>query len=173
MTDLGQKEKINEWYTQSLYEQFNPFIKLWIAFNGWYKWKFPDANTDKKAIDKCKQSGDLLTYYQRCFSDSQFCGYIERLGQELEARPLENLTRSRGKKLVLSKLEDEQGDISYLDSSSEAFNNYLDVIYRVRCNLFHCEKSPNSERDKLIVECAYKTLSVMMKQIIDTFEGAE
>lgn len=168
----GRKEKIREWYTQSLHEQFNPFIKLWISFNGWYKVKFPEETTDKKAIEACKHDAELLIYYQRSFSDGQFCDYINKLGVELERQPLENLTRPRDKKLTLSKLEEENGEVSFLDNSSEAFDNYLDVIYRVRCNLFHCEKSPNSERDKLIVECAFKTLSILMKQIIDTFQGA-
>ena len=164
------KENIREWYTQSLHEQFNPFIKLWISFNGWYKVKFPSANTDKKAIEACKHDAELFTYYQRSFSDRQFCDYLNRLGIELEEKPLENRTRPRDKKLTLSKLEDENGEVSFLDNSSEAFMNYMDLIYRVRCNLFHCEKSPTSERDKLIVECAYKTLGIIMKQIIDNFE---
>ena len=68
MMTNDQKEKIKEWYSQSLQEQFNPFIKLWIAFNGWYKGKFPDARTDRIAINKCKQDGELFVYYQKCFS---------------------------------------------------------------------------------------------------------
>ncbi len=166
-----RKEKIREWYAQSLHEQFNPFIKLWISFNGWYKAKFPEAANDRRAIEACQHDAELLTYYQRSFSDRQFCDYLDTLGSELERKPLENLTRPHGKKLALSKLEDENGEISFLDSSTEALKNYFDVIYRVRCNLFHCEKSPNNDRDRLIVECAYKTLSIIMKQIIDAFEG--
>lgn len=166
-----RKEKIREWYAQSLHEQFNPFIKLWISFNGWYKVKFREAVTDKKAIEACKRDAELLTYYHRSFSDRQFCDYLNRLGFELERKPLENLTRPRDKKLTLSKLEDENGEVNFLDNSTEALKDYFDVIYRVRCNLFHCENSPNNDRHKLIVECAYKTLSIIMKQIIDTFEG--
>jgi len=160
MPIYDQKTKIKEWYVQSLQEQFNPFIKLWIAFNGWYKDKFPDARTDRISIEKCKQDIELLSYYQRSFSTNEFCNYLNILGSELDKKPLENLTRSRNKKLQI---------IHFLDNSSEAFGIYLDVIYRVRCNLFHCEKSPSSERDKLLIECSFKTLSLIMKQIINNF----
>ena len=53
----------------------------------------------------------------------------------------------RDRKLSFNKLEDESGNVSFLNNSSEAFNNYLDIIYQVRCNLFHCEKSPTSNRE--------------------------
>ena len=170
MISQDQRKLIKEWYLQSLHEQFNPFIKLWIAFNGWYKSKYPNKN-DRKAIDLCKNDSDLFTFYQRSFSDKQFCDYLDKLVFELDKKPLENLTRPRDRKLSLNKLEDENGNVSFLDNGSEAFNNYLDIIYQVRCNLFHCEKSPASMRDKLIVEYSYKTFCIIMKQIIDTFAG--
>lgn len=165
-----QTERIKEWYSQSLYDQFNPFIKLWIAFNGWYKSKYPNKN-DREAINLCKNDSDLFIFYQRSFTHKQFCDYLNKLGFELDKKPLENLTKPRGKKLRLSRLEDENGEVSFLDNDSEAFKNYLDIVYRVRCNLFHCEKSPTSDRDKLLVECSYKTLSIIMKHIINTFSG--
>ena len=173
MPIYDQKTKIKEWYVQSIQEQFNPFIKLWIAFNGWYKDKFPDVRTDRTSINKCKQDGELLSYYQRSFSTNEFCNYLNILGNELNKKPLENLTRPRYKKLQLNKMVDnnEEGEqtIHFLDNSPEAFGIYLDVIYRVRCNLFHCEKSPSSKRDKLLIEYSFKALSVVMKQIINNF----
>lgn len=165
MISQDQAERVKEWYSQSLHEEFNPFIKLWIAFNGWYKSKYPNKN-DREAINLCKKDSDLHVFYQRSFANKQFCDYLNELGIDLDREPLVNLTRPIGKKLKLSRLEDENGEVNFLDNSSEAFENYLDVIYRVRCNLFHCEKSPASDRDKLIVVCSFKTLSVIMKQII-------
>ena len=173
MLTQGQKTKIKEWYIRSLQEQFNPFIKLWIAFNGWYKGKFPDTRTDRASIDRCKQDEELLRYYQISFSVDEFCKYLNMFGNELDKKPLENLTRPRDKKLQLNKMVDsnEEGKetVRFLDNSSEALGIYLDVIYRVRCNLFHCEKSLTSDRDKLIDKCSFKTLSVIMKQIINNF----
>ncbi len=175
MPIYDQKVKIKEWYVQSLQEQFNPFIKLWIAFNGWYKVKFPDARTDRISINKCKYDRELLNYYQRSFSTNKFCNYLNILGNELYKRPLENLTRPRDKKLQLYKMVDnnEEGKqtVHFLDNSPEAFGIYLDVIYRVRCNLIHCEKLPSNQRDKLLTKCSFETLSVIMKQIINNFEG--
>jgi len=168
-----QKTKIKEWYVQSLQEQFNPFIKLWIAFNGWYKSNFPDARTDRASIDRCKQDKELLRYYQISFSVDEFCKYLNMFGNELDKKPLENLTRPRDNKLQLNKMVDNNKEgketVHFLDNSSEAFGIYLDVIYRVRCNLFHCEKSLTSNRDKSIEKCSFKTLSVIMKQIINNF----
>ncbi|NQV00403.1 MAG: hypothetical protein HQ538_06715, partial [Parcubacteria group bacterium] len=140
MPIYDQKTKIKGWYVQSLQEQFNPFIKLWIAFNGWYKDKFPDARTDKNSIDRCKQDGELLSYYQRSFSKNEFCNHLNILGSELDKKPLENLTRPQNKKLRFNKMADinQEGEqnVHFLDNSPEAFGMYLDVIYRVRCNLF-------------------------------------
>lgn len=171
MTTQNHIERIKEWYSQSLHEQFNPFIKLWISFNGWYKAKYNIKN-DREGINLCKRDPDLQIFYQRSFSDRHFCDSLNELGLELDKNPLVNLTRPKDKKLRLSRLEDENGEISYLDNSSEAFGTYLEVIYRVRCNLFHCEKSPANDRDKLIVECSFKTLSEIMSQIIRTI-GSE
>ena len=171
MLTQGQKIKIKEWYVQSLQEQFNPFIKLWIAFNGWYKGKFPDTVIDRASIDRCKQDEELLRYYQISFSVDEFCKYLNMFGNELDKKPLENLTRPRDMKLKLNKMvdnnEEDKETVHFLDDSSEALGIYLDVIYRVRCNLFHCEKSLTSDRDKLIDKCSFKTLSVIMKQIIN------
>jgi len=84
-----------------------------------------------------------------------------------------NLTRPHDKKLLLNKMTEvvTEGQKTYhlLDNSPEAFKNYLDVLYRVRCNLFHCEKSPASKRDKLIVECSFKTLSLLMTLLKNTY----
>ena len=146
---------------------------MWIAFNGWYKDKFPDSRTDRNSINRCKQDTELLSYYQRSFSTNEFCNYLNILGNELDKKPLENLTAAWGKKLQLNKMvnNNEEGEqtVHFLDNSLEALEIYLELIYRVRCNLFHCEKSPSNERDKLLVECSFKTLSVIMKQIIDNF----
>ena len=175
MLTQDQKTKIKEWYVQSLQEQFNPFIKLWIAFNGWYKGKFPDARTDRASIDRCKQDKELLRYYQISFSVDEFCKYLDIFGNELDKKPLENLTRPQDKKLQFNKMIDnnEEGKeiVHFLDNSSQAIGIYLDVIYRVRCNLVHCEKLPSNQRDKLLTKCSFKTLNVIMKQIINNFDG--
>jgi len=170
MSDQSQETKIKQWYSQALHEEFNPFIKLWIAFNGWYKLKFPNTRTDREAINKCKQDDELLRYYQRSFSNERFCRYMEILGKELEREPLKNTTRPRERGLKLDNMEDEEGNISFLDNTKEAMGSYLEVLYRARCNLFHCGKSPTSDRDKLIIECCFNTLSVIMKNIVDNLE---
>ena len=163
-----EKTKIKEWHGQSLQKEFNLFIKLWITFNGWYKLKYPNKN-DKEAINLCKNDSDLFICYQRSFSYKQFYDYLNKFGFELDKNPLENLTRQRDKKLKLNRLEDKNGEVSFLDNGPGAFKKYLDIIYRVRCNLIHCEKLPSNQRDKLLTECSFKTLSVIMKQIINNF----
>ena len=148
-------------------------LPLWRMLEPGPKDKFPDARTDRISINRCKQDRELVNYYQRSFSTNEFCNYLNILGNELNKRPLENLTRPRDKKLQLNKMVDnnEEGEqtIHFLDNSPEAFGIYLDVIYRVRCNLFHCENSPSSERDKLLIECSFKTLCLIMKQIVNNF----
>ena len=39
------------------------------------------------------------------------------------------------------------------------FNQVIDFIYQIRCNLFHGQKSPANDKDSTLVECAGRFLS--------------
>jgi hypothetical protein len=46
------------------------------------------------------------------------------------------------------------------------WSHTIGVLYRVRCNLFHGEKAPHSEMDRLIVSTAFHTLIEVLQRIL-------
>jgi len=46
------------------------------------------------------------------------------------------------------------------------FGEVLDVIYSIRCNLFHGQKSPDEDRDMKLVMFSYRILERMFREIL-------
>ncbi len=59
------------------------------------------------------------------------------------------------------------GDINHLYSDKERLKGYLNILYTVRCNLFHGQKRLFSDEDLEIIENACLCLSVIVSALLD------
>ena len=115
------------------------FLCLWIAFNGWMKDQYGENDPDKKLIDQAKNNPDLKSIF------------IE-------------------KKTLLKVLNELEGytvhDMRYETDATKAikyngtFESLIEVLYLIRCNLFHGRKNiDEGKNDEKLVHLAYDILS--------------
>jgi hypothetical protein len=123
------------------------FISLWIAFNGWMRGKFGEDKTDRCQIDSVKGMWDFKGVFNKIKAeDSDFRGYLK----ELEKLPVVNM-----------QFKNNREDIYRYDGS---FESLIEVIYQVRCNLFHGRKDiDEDEKDIELVSLAYRILLPLFK----------
>ena len=123
------------------------FISLWIAFNGWMRGKFGEDIGDRCQIESVKRMQDFKEVFNKLKKETPaFKEYLEEL---------ENIT------VVNMQFKNNREDIYRYDGS---FESLIEVIYQVRCNLFHGRK--NIEEDKKdieLVSLAYRILLPLFK----------
>lgn len=123
MSDQQIKNLITTWRGKALSEsdKFSKFLFLWICFNAWLAYESGE-DYDRNMIDWLKkqnrQSSDLVACFELCKTKSTF---VDSLKFFQDNSPIKD---SRGKKFVIVK------DVN-------DFENIVEAIYMIRCNLFH------------------------------------
>lgn len=126
------------------------FISLWIAFNGWMKWKFGEAELDKTLIKRLKKEENVIRIFEDMRNNNpDFAQLLQQLGTYTVA------------------------DMRYLDNSDKmkrydgTFESLIKVIYQVRCNLFHGRKDiDKNKKDIELVSLAYRILLPLFKSYL-------
>lgn len=126
------------------------FLALWVAFNGLYSLKFPDARSEIAQVrsfgnwSKAKEAHlDALSREQ-----SEYRGALGVLGE----RGIFNFLTNK-----VERLEDEKD-----------LGQVIALVYRVRCNLFHGRKVPSNLRDRRVVEAARVIVAELMSRLVET-----
>jgi len=124
------------------------FISLWIAFNGWLKKEYGENKGDLTLLNEAKGKSDL---------GNIFC-WLKENDQQFE-NDLKELSIYR---VINMKFEtDRTKDKKY----NGDFESFIDVIYQIRCNLFHGRKNfDENEIDKKLITLALKLLGLLFKK---------
>ena len=132
---------INNWYNRSNDEnldEIDRFISLWISFNAWGCHE-TNTDVDRNMLDSLKKNQKMKESYNKAKKDEHFSKILsERIGDEI--------TKRGQNKHV--KLDD-----------GKSLDSVLDVIYQIRCNLFHGRKDPDTVRDEILIKWAYEILT--------------
>lgn len=164
-------------------ESFEPFIFAWFAVNAWAACVM-NCDQDSEIMKKLIQDQSLNEKFNRLFKDDiEFHMRATAFAEcwpIFEVKSLKRLNVNRSGEATRREIVNE-----YLEAGAERFEprcwkKHLDLgepcpcdwphtiaaIYRVRCNLFHGEKSPYSLIDQTIVHSAFRVL-------VDFFRKAE
>lgn len=144
-------ESIEGWRGKAK-EQKDDFLKFaveYFAFNALLNLNFfpREEKNDRFRIEELKKEKECKTYCIR-YAEK----WIKELKEELDGKPLINLTRS-GEDLTIENIED--------------WGNIVEVAYRIRNNLFHGSKCSTHERDLKLVGCGYGLLSCMNSYLFE------
>ncbi len=151
MNDAAVFELVRRWHDRSrggrtvLNDPFDKFICLWIAFNAWGAHK-TSLGRDVEMIEALKRDPQLKASFDRCNRDTDFS---------------ERLSELKGDRIV----DDRTGEAVSLDADS-SFESVLQVVYKIRCNLFHGRKDPARRRDLKLVSWAYFVLGRVFDAIV-------
>lgn len=183
---------INSWYEVSKLEFFTPFMKIWLAFNSWYKQFLPSANSDRDAINEVKITGPIKTIFLSVIlSDSEegrelrssisnlimeirVQGLIDKNGNEFrfynsdiepgfEKLNKQTKTKKINEGLLIKLTEDNAvtADLSVL------FQELMDVIYQIRCDLIHGEFDCKDSRAQRLVKNSYIIMDIIFGPVVE------
>ena len=126
------------------------FISLWIAFNGWMRGKFGEDIGDRSQIESVKRLQDFKEVFTQLREDN------------LAFK--ESLDKLEGLSVVNMQFRNNREDIYEYDGT---FESLIEVIYQVRCNLFHGRKDIDEDKkDIKLVSLAYRILLPLFKSYL-------
>ncbi len=154
---------------------FESFIYLWIAFNGWAAC-VTGKDADREWQRALVADPDLNNRFVRLVAESttrtaeaarRFSALwpIFRVA-ELRERQIEYWASDQRDRATMMRAYIEAGAYKFEPPCYRAheeqppldWGHTLAALYRVRCNLFHGEKARSSENDQTVVAAAYATL---------------
>lgn len=145
MSNLQVKNSIKVWWEESRRESNRTarFLLLWMCFNRWLAHESGEK-TDRKMINWLKQqspsSSDLIECFERCKVKNNF---VDNLGFLATNSPYKD---ARGKQEITVK-------------DKYDFDNILEAIYMIRCNLSHGGTDPLDEESKKHLALAFDILN--------------
>lgn len=143
MEEVDVRNLIKGWYQRSRQERdaISKFVFLWFCFNAALAYESAE-DSDRDMLDWLEGPGSTASRLRASFNASNaatslFPGYVKTL---MALSPIASSGRRRRRDVTITSLDD--------------FENIVEAIYRVRCNLFHGGKSPHNLRDrKLVTVC--------------------
>jgi hypothetical protein len=166
-------------------DSFEPFIFCWIAFNSWGCCVTGKEN-DTPMVRDLARSEELEVTFSAAVGSQEHP--LERFGPLFQSLwPIFKVQEFRSRHIYergpyttrAARIRDyiQQGAEIYAPKIDEApipigddipltWGNALPAIYRVRCNLFHGEKSVRDEQDQRIVGAAFRVLVYAFKEFL-------
>jgi hypothetical protein len=186
-------EKASKLLRKAEIEYLTPFLKLWLAFNRWYKKAFSydvSIKTDALAIKKCKdESNNLKAEFLKFFKqDSKESKIFKENIEILFIKNYDYNIRDKDGNLIydyhlpinerivfitpMDKVEKKNTTQVYdrvfifLDNEEKLFCIILDIIYGIRCSLIHGDFDIEDENFLVLIESSYKILFPLMEKIL-------
>jgi len=136
-------------------DKADKFISLWIAFNGWMRQEFGEDVFDGVLIKKVKRKRKMKrTFNELKVDDNKFSSYLNSLSKY---------------RVVNMKEPENKAKSKIYDGT---FGSLIDVLYQIRCNLFHGRKlMKKNEIDIQLVHLAFDILHPLFKRYLENHEG--
>lgn len=148
MADYNTVKKItSDWILKGENEPnvFNKFISFWIPFNAFYSFRTSQPN-DRNALNALIADSGIASTYA-----SVAATHEDSLKKLQGICPVHNVGKP-GQSLSLAN-----------------YNNVgetLNLLYLIRCNLFHGDKGESEKRDLEVIQAATPVLEAVVKAFI-------
>lgn len=137
---------IRDWICKAENERdiFNKFICFWISFNCYYA-KITKKNGDTQALEKLYSIPEIIEIFNMIKKESVFNTAPLELKKQM---PLKDMRIGHNNKVK--------------ELNGFSIKNVIDVLYQARCNLFHGDKSGNSDRDREVISACIPVLKIVL-----------
>lgn len=184
--------KADKLFQKAELEYITPFLKLWLAFNCWYKKDSeadnPRIDTDAKAIEKYKTGGLIKHHFLRFLEDNSVDGkkfnesikflvlnteenYELKNKDDDRVRYTNLIENPEARTITTDNLiqVSEGGKKYYIrnDQKEDFFAETLKVIYTIRCSLVHGDFDIENQHFIQLVENSYKILYPIMERVLE------
>jgi hypothetical protein len=171
---------IKNWHLKASQEEiFSNYVFEYLAFIGFLKRvKYTNKSKDVDAVRALKHDDNFKDLY---------LAEVDRNSHLANSWHLIIKELNRSRLGVVSKNSDEVESIQYWNCSHDEvgqrdheceeqgrikdlhdWNNMVEFWHSIRNNLFHAAKDPQDERDQILIENGYKTLSPLVQIMFDT-----
>ncbi len=156
------REKAIKWFEKGTAEQdyIDKFIYLWIAFNALYN-SIEFIGNERERVVAHIVGNYNTQLYEKIFKSSYVKTFM--------VKPVINVYKPNQdlEEFIFYKLK-------YSIKNKEKMQMLFNTIYRVRCNLFHGSKTPDSYRDNDLIKNAGAILQIYLNYIFsNTLKGEE
>ena len=190
---MSTSENISLWKKRAEIDYIPPFISLWFSLNAWMKDHDVANSKDRDMLESLKGGGNRLSgkfadLIQATDSNgNRFTGNLGELHRALvnahipydhdklrgqisfDSCPITWNSGSPKLESVL-KTKYQKGKIKIDDNFwveddiDRVFAAYIEIVYQIRCTLFHGNLAPKPENERVIRQL-YLTLSMIMEHI--------
>ncbi len=158
-TDFQKDQFTITWLARALRNDNEPvddwdrFISLWICFNSILKKEFGEMLQDTQLKAKSQEANSP---FQPIFNNHWETAIFRTYFSELKKYPINNMKDPTNGTLVKN-------------IQNDTWNDLIEAIYQIRCNLFHGRKGPSDidPTDAILVKLAYKLLLPIIKQYVE------
>lgn len=141
-------EPIYRWYKKAQVDYIEQFIRLYIAYNAWYR-EVTASSSDREALSQLKKRIIIWKDYADGYTLQSMKPYAEKLAEFTQREPL-------GKTIYWE---------GYVHNSTD-WKSIIEFWYQIRCQIVH-----GSNVRKIYVWLAYETLNAFMSEIIDRMQA--
>lgn len=144
-----EAKPIFNWYKKAQVNYVEQYIKMYIAYNAWYR-EVTGTTNDRQALDVLKKRFVIWDDYKKGRTMSSLKIYMEKLVELTQREPFSS------KNLYWTGSIESLGD----------WRSLIEFWYQVRCKLVH-----GTEVKPRYVWLAYETLDIFMGEIIERMQG--
>jgi len=189
---MSDSENIHLWKKKAEIDYIFLFVPLWLALDAWMRDRYGE-DTDRKKLELLKQGGnkiyddfttllfvnddDRAKAFQRDFAKLHRALETAHIPYPHDNKKVISFSEARfvsasGKadyiKLV-DKDRREEGDIELgvgiflCNDESMVFHSFIEILYQIRCALFHGDLKPNAENERVIKQLYLLTIEIMKR----------
>ncbi len=183
---MSDSENIALWKKKSEIEYIALFVPLWLSLNAWMRDRY-NEDTDRKRLELFKHGGHKI--YDEFFTllfdsdDARSKAFQGNLAELHKALKNANIPcndkfisfacipddRDGDQYINLLKDEGQQNKIElaegiWLDNDKpKLFRGFVEILYRIRCALFHGDLKPTAENERVIKQLYLITVEIMKR----------
>lgn len=155
------KNLIRAWRERSHNEgdQFASFVFVWFCFNAWLEY-VSNGRTDRAMLEELKSKSPHMNTLLDAYDDAQS-------SDQFFQRSLRDLINKSNKEAI----KDVRGNRQPISIKDETdWENIIEALYRIRCNLFHGGKDANDLRDQVLVQDAAMILRQWVGKLVASWD---
>jgi hypothetical protein len=161
---------------------FEPFIFVWFAFNGWAAC-VTDQDNDRGIINTLAADARINSDFAQVIHENEDIN--QTVSNFFKLLPIFDVKTLRRLGIFKIRTESRQELVNYyLANGANEFEpkcwqrhkdmgeaipvdwgHFINAVYKVRCNLFHGLKAPQSEMDQVIVHSSYLALIKFLNKV--------
>jgi|AntAceMinimDraft_17_1070374.scaffolds.fasta_scaffold03002_3 hypothetical protein len=149
-------EAINN-FEKSDYKDWFKFAMLWFSFNGYYSERYSHIGGEKNQIIEFAKDNEDLYVFLLADKQVDFKNVLEEFIE----------TKYPQKRECVKDMRPNRNKFVEFGSGHNSCEDFFKVLYQIRCNFFHGDKSSDSDQDRKLIQWAFEYFMVFWDRFLD------